>query len=438
MANSKLVLVSMAIALAIVLVRSDAAIGEPDGSASALRSEIDALRSKISSLESRIEDRIIEIRTKEDNIGQLNAVIQEKLARIASLESEIGLLQESASVEAEKSAWKADGYVGELEKQIVKLRTEIEGQSKNRAAMAARADEAEKKVQELNLRLESLQKTNEEQKLRIRKTERALELAEEELMRAQLESASKFKDLTKVHESWLPPWLATQTSHIQDLVVTLWNEYARPALVLILHKASEKLEQVHTWAKPHFNSAKTEWIPAAKEQLIIFKLNAKPCLHRASSHAFELYEASKRTISPQIVKLQEVAYLYIQEARVFSKPFVDHVVVVAKPHVEKLQLVLMPYTKHVTRAYRKSLKRARTCHRQVQENIHEELKKHEFTKPHASKEVAWFLASALVAFSIFFLYRVLASIFCKKAMKPRWTSHANHGHRRPKRRHTEK
>lgn len=43
--------------------------------------------------ESSIEDRLRKIEAKEERIAQLNAVIQEKLSSIASLESEIESLQ---------------------------------------------------------------------------------------------------------------------------------------------------------------------------------------------------------------------------------------------------------------------------------------------------------------------------------------------------------
>ena len=57
--------------------------------------------------------------------------------------------------------------------------------------------------------------------------------------------------------------------------------------------------------------------------------------------------------------------IWYQEAKEFSKPYIDQVVIVTKPFVEKLLLVPMPYKKHVARAYRKSLRTARTFHRQV-------------------------------------------------------------------------
>lgn len=55
-----------------------------------------------------------------------------------------------------------------------------------------------------------------------------------------------------------------------------------------------------------------EWIPAAKEQLITLKSNAKPYMQKLSTKTFELYEASRRTSAPHIAKSQKVAYAYFQ------------------------------------------------------------------------------------------------------------------------------
>ncbi|XP_010929382.1 uncharacterized protein [Elaeis guineensis] len=443
MATWKLVIALIVLSSVVVVVwadgRIEVEIAGTEAPDSTLRLELEQLRTKISALESSISYQTREVKSKDESIAQLEKTIQERSTSIASLQSEIESLQTKGSVDVEDLVGKASARAVELEKQVQKLRNEIESQSRKRDALEARASEAEKKVQELNLKLESLQKTGNEQKRRIQKTERALHLAEEELLRAQLEATTKSKQLTDVHGAWLPPWFAYHISHCQELVMTHWKEHAKPALDVFLQKASDKSVQAKKWAEPHLETAKTKWIPAVKQQWMIFLTHAEPYMRTISIKTVEVYEASKSTITPHILKIQELADPYYQEAKKFSKPYIDQVATITKPHVEKVRVVLKPYRKRVVRAYGKFLKSATTYHRQVQAAVQEQLKKHELTKPVATEELVRFVASALLALPVFFLYRLLSDMFCsKKTRKPARNAHANHAHRRPKRRHADK
>ncbi|XP_008798121.2 uncharacterized protein LOC103713104 isoform X1 [Phoenix dactylifera] len=416
MGASKLLISLIIFSVVVVGVLADAGIEDEiagtGATHAALRLELEQLRTKISALESSISDRTKELKGKDENTAQLERTVQEKSARIASLQSEIESLQKKGSVDAEELVGKVSARAVELEKQVEKLRNEIESQTRKSNALEAQAIGAEKKVQDLNLKLESLQKTNDEQKRRIQKTERALQLAEEELLRAQLEATARSKQLTEVHGAWLPPWLAYHISHFQELAATHWKERAKPVLVVFLQKASEKSAQAQKWAEPHLETAKTKWIPAIKEQWMIFVTHAEPYRQTVSTKTVEVYEASKTTITMHIVKIQELADPYYQEAKKLSKPYIDQVATVTKPHVEKVRVALNPHTKRVVQAYGKFLESATTYHRQAQAAVHEHLKKHELTKPLATKELVWFMASALLALPIFFLYRLLSDIFC--------------------------
>nr|CAD1825434.1 unnamed protein product [Ananas comosus var. bracteatus] len=435
----KLLVAWVAISIALVAVWAEEEVeigGAPDLST---KLELERLRAEISALEKSIAERTGELKTKDETIAKLESTIQDKSQRIASLQDEIETIRKKGALDAEEKAGKAYARASELEKQIERLRNEFELKNSLRNALEARANEAEKKVRELTKKLESLQSSSDEQKRRTLIIEQALQAAEEELMRVQLEATSKSKELREAHRAWLPHWLATYISYCQELASTHWNEHAKPTLDIFLQKASEKSIQVKKWAEPHLETAKTKWIPVVKEQWLVFITTAKPYVHTASSKAVEIYEASKNAITPHVAKVQDFADPYFQETKKLSKPYVDQVAKFAKPHVEKVRIVAKPYSEQVVRAYGKFLKSANIYHRQVQGTILDHLEKHEITKPLATKELVWFMASALLASPVFIVYKLLTDIlWSKKGRKPTQNANKNHVHRRHKRRHAEK
>ncbi|XP_010913762.1 uncharacterized protein [Elaeis guineensis] len=440
MAASKLLMVSIVLWLLMVGIRGDAEV--EDGTVaeaydSPLKLEIKQLKSKVAGLESSILDRSDEAKIKDERIAQLERIIKEKSATMASLQSEVELLQKKGVVDAQALIGKADARADELEKQIEKLKNEIETQTGKGDAYEARAGEAEKKVQELSLKLENIERINDEQRLRLQKSEQALQVAQEELAMMQLEARSKSDQLREVHGAWLPPWLASHIARCQDLAVTHWNEHGKPALDVFLQKASEKSTQAQKWVEPHMETARTKWIPAVKEQWLTLITYIGPHVQMVSVKAIELYRVCTNTVTLHVVKVRELGSPYFQEAKKFSKPYINQVAAVSKPHVEKVRLVMKPYTKYVAHAYAKSLGSATAYHHQVQAAVQEKLEKHELTKPLATKELVWFMASALLVLPVFFIYRIFSSIFCKKTRTTPNAS-ANHASHKHKRRHAGK
>lgn len=55
-----------------------------------------------------------------------------------------------------------------------------------------------------------------------------------------------------------------------------------------------------------------KWIPAIKQQWMIFLTHAEPYMQTISIKIVEVYEASKSTIAPHILKIQELADPYYQ------------------------------------------------------------------------------------------------------------------------------
>uniref|UniRef100_A0A2P2L2T0 Uncharacterized protein n=1 Tax=Rhizophora mucronata TaxID=61149 RepID=A0A2P2L2T0_RHIMU len=275
---------------------------------SSLKIELGQLKSKILALESGIMEKTQELERKDKEIAQKEKIIQDKSDSIGLLESEISSLQKKVKLDAAEQLGKAHARAGELEKQIDNLKKELDFQKGKKEALEARASEAEKKLGELNSKLHDLQKINEEQKSKTHKTERALKVAEEEMMKAKFEATSKTKELIEVHGAWLPPWLAIQLTRLQ----AHWNVHGKPAMDLAVQKALEKKVQAEKWAEPHVETIRTIWIPAIKEQWRVIVTNVEPHVHTLTSKTVEAYEASKTAVTPHVIKAQEFVDPYFQ------------------------------------------------------------------------------------------------------------------------------
>ncbi|CAA3010777.1 structural maintenance of chromosomes 2-1-like [Olea europaea subsp. europaea] len=416
-------------------VDDDVQVPRSDGSESVL---IEQLKSKIQTLESHIEEKAQEIKGKVEVIAAKEKIIKEKSNSVTSLQNEIGSLQKKGSLAVKEQVGKAHARAEELEKHVEKLKTVIEVINKEKEVFETQAKEAAKKTVELDAKVENLQKVIDEQKTKLRKTERALQIAEEELMMAKSEYTSKTKELMEVHGAWLPPWLAVHFIHYQSLLEKNWDIHGRPALEMAVQKAFERKAQVEEWAAPHIETMKTKWIPAIREQWITLKTGAEPHVHMLTTKTLEIYEVSKNTVTPRIIQVQEIADPYFQELRKFSKPYIDQVATATRPHVDKIRTTLKPYTKEAVHAYRKFLESATVYHHQVQDTVHEKLKSHELTRPLATRELVWFVASAVLALPIIVLFKICSGIFCKKAKKPIRNGNTNHSRRKGKRGHPDK
>ncbi|KAG8375302.1 hypothetical protein BUALT_Bualt10G0086200 [Buddleja alternifolia] len=388
--------------------------------------------------ESHIKEKSLETKEKDELIAAKEKIIKEKSDNILSLKSDVTSLQ--GKLDVIEQVGKTHAKAGELEKQVEKLKKEADLKIKEKELLEARATEAGKKVSELSSKFESLQKIIDEQKTKLRKTERALQIAEEELMKAKFEATSKTKELMEVHGAWLPPWLAVHCIHYQSLLEKNWKVHGKPALETLVQKASaiEKKAQVEEWAAPHMETVKTKWVPAMKEQWVVITTNVEPHVRTLTAKTIEIYDASKNAVTPHIIKVQELVDPYYQELRKVSNPYIDQVATATRPHVDKLRTALRPYTQEVVLAYGKFLESATTYHHQVQDKVQEKLNSHELTKPLATKELVWFSASAVLAFPIIFLLKICSAVFGTKPRKPVRNGNSNNTRRKGKRVHADK
>ncbi|KAE8731636.1 hypothetical protein F3Y22_tig00002793pilonHSYRG00163 [Hibiscus syriacus] len=352
MAASRLLIFSLCLALIFTQIRADVSteplIESDDAGSSARKAELDQLKSKIRLLE-------------KGNLGCRGASGKSSCAGTQIAET------------------------GSCSSKMLLVLLQIKGSR----FLEARATKAENKLNELNLKLENLEKINKEQVNKIAKTERALKIAEEELINTKFEATSKGNELMEVHRAWLPPWLAMQLNRGQAFIKTHWTERGKPAMDMVVQKAFEKKALAEKWAEPHVETIKTKWVPAIKDQWMLVTTHAEPHVFSLKTKTVEVYEAYKTAVTPHIFKVQEIVDPYFQEAKKFSKPYIDQVATLAKPHYDNVCVVMKPYTKEVVNAYGNFLESATTYHQQVQASVQETLKKHELTRPLATKELEW-------------------------------------------------
>ncbi|XP_050131954.1 uncharacterized protein LOC126608175 isoform X5 [Malus sylvestris] len=419
MAPSKLLLFSVFLALSFTGITayppppddgaSDSAQEVADSS---LALQLQQLKSRVSLLESSIDDKNCELRKKDESIKLMEKVIQEKSNSIALLQSAIESVQ------------------------VKRLREDIAVQNKKRDELEAQASVAEQKIQELSIKLENLQKVNDEQKTGIQKTEHDLQVAEEEIVKEKFGISSISEDLTEVHGGWLPHTFGVHVDYFQTYIVTYWNKLGRPAFNLGIEKALKMKARGEGWTEIIVERIRTNWIPRLKKQSLEFKAYLEPNIRLVTAKTVDVYRSSKSSIGTLVFKAQNMADPYIQEAKKYTEPYIDRVAMVTKPHLDKLHIALKPYTKKVLNAYRKVITTTTFLHHEVKEI----LKNNELTQPVASMELAWFAATALLALPAVFLFKLYSATLgfqlCRKKTKKRsHSSYANHTRRRLKRAH---
>lgn len=393
--------------------------------------EMRQLKSKISYLETSIEGKTGELKEKDGSIEHLEKVIQEKLNVLVSLQSTVQSLREKASLDVKGRLGEVDARANDIEKQIVNLKKEIEAQIKKKNDLEVRANVAERNIEGMNLKLENLRRINDEQKSKIRNARRALQVAEEEMLKGKLEASSVAKQLEEVRQAWLPSWLSTHLVHFQSFVTRHWNEHGKRLLDLTIPEALKKKSEVEKWMQRHVETFKTQRLPAIKSRCETFVHDFQPLVQLLSAQAIDYYHVAHSVIEPHVVKVLEVTDPYFQEAKMLTKPYKDQVSKSTKPHVDKVLKFFRPYSKKVVRYHKKITKKLRVYHSLVQATLHKTLRSYELTKPLATPRFVWFTASVLMAMPLVVLSKLLLRKDPKR--RRRHTHKTSHTHRRSKR-----
>ncbi|CAA6671155.1 unnamed protein product [Spirodela intermedia] len=267
-----------------------------------------------------------QLKAKDETLVQQENIIDEKSAVITSLQAEIESLEKEGAVDSKKLVGKFTARATELELQ--------------------------------------LQKTNDEQKMRIKKTNHALKDAEEELMKAQFEASLKNKELAEASLAFY------------------WKNHGKPNYDIFLEKVSQISAQAQKKAECHLETAKTKWIPMLKELWVTIRTFIMPYTELVATKTIEIYNSVVITLKPHTVQIQGAVDPYFQDAWRLCKLYFDQVMTDLKPHVDKVHSASKPYSEPIVYAFGK-------FYHQVQVGIKAILKKHELTRALATEDFVW-------------------------------------------------
>jgi len=259
-----------------------------------------------------IEERNSALREKELLIAEKDKLLEAKSKDITLLQNEIDTIQRKGEAEVTK----AYARVSELERQVEKLE-EFLGEQKKR-----------------------------QQRLELQGTK----------------SENQAKDFSAKNKK------VYAAEH--------WAKCVKPAVNVVLKKASEKATTAHNQEGPHLETAKTKWSPALKKQWQEAMASLAPHVENLKTKANEGYEVSRDTIKPHLVKAQDslsplvqtvkdLCGPYVDQVVAASQPHIEKVIAASQPHVEKVTDVLQPYTNPVRHAYGRFLTTATKYHRQI-------------------------------------------------------------------------
>lgn len=398
--------------------------------------QIEKVYARISELEKKVESLKGSIRNQKQELNslELRADGEEKKSQKQFIKYE----KKKESWDEKSQMEMAYARISELEKKVENLEESIRNHKQELSSLELRVVEAKKKAHEQLSKHEKMENFVAERWIQIRQTEQALQLAEAIMLRAQAEAAAKTDALMKAYGALLPPWIVVHLLEFKALVASYWAQHGEPVIKLLIKKVSEKVAAANEWAKLHFD-VMIKWGPAMRKQCQQLTIFVSPHLKSVKARSIERFETLRNAIHPHIIKGRQFLEPHAQLVRKFSRPYIAKAASLIQPHLDQARIVLSPCTEQAAAAYRRFLSSATAYHYQLQSFVRQTLNKYELTAALATKELSWFLASALLALPLFGILMLYLSICSanRKAVKPVQWIHTGNAHRKPKQRHTD-
>ncbi|XP_021318416.1 uncharacterized protein LOC8072308 isoform X2 [Sorghum bicolor] len=341
------------------------------------------LRSKVASLEDEISRR-------KEETSELESVVRDRTAQMATLVGDLELLQK-LNLGDDESVMKANTHDGMLEKQIERLGNDLEDQIRKGESLEARAIEAERSLEEFGRKLEHAEKTNIDQKKKIQDLSDRLQYAEDKLSTLENEAKSKAEELAKVLG-----------------ILPVSQRFS-----IFFLQGSMACFQVHGMWLPHWLSVRVlryqKLVPVAKDHLDALRNTTAALASAVANCTSTAYRVCRDVIQACAVTAGGFADNYWQR---FSQPYLSRIVAASEPHLSRASVVLEPYMRPATSAWRSLVSFTSEYHHQVQNGVKRLLEGNELLTPLSvsADKLAWITAPALLALPVLSIYKIVSAI----------------------------
>ncbi|KAG0579778.1 hypothetical protein KC19_4G123100 [Ceratodon purpureus] len=261
-----------------------------------------------------LTNQIVELNEQIEELASASktqaVLVKKKDKKIRSLEKELNQLKTAkngADAELEAKLAAATKKNSDLDLQVSQLKEELERVKSEHLAILKRAEIAEARAdsfeQEASEKLKLVQIVN-ELKSQLKKAERALQISQSGMLKAQKEAAAKAREVAQSADAWFPPWLATQAAKVHAFLSSRWATHGRPLLKLVQRGVSVKVAQVEKFSKPYIRSFQKNVRPVVRSEWKKLKAKVVPEYRRAKRLTVRYYQAAKKYTLLQLSKVR--------------------------------------------------------------------------------------------------------------------------------------